>query len=145
VISTEDNWEMIDVSSLFIDELLQKFRDERKKDFTPESLQVYERRFKQALDLFLQYTRDPKNWKYKGQASTTRKSKIEKPHNYKFAEADGEQNASQIISSVSMVDYPYPLRENCIARIRLPIDLKSSDIDRLVAFLRTLVIETIQT
>jgi hypothetical protein len=145
VIGVDENWETVDVSSLDIDELLRKFRNVRKKDVIPDSLQVYERRFKQALDLFLQYARDPANWKYKSQTSAARKAKTVKQHTLRSPEAEGELFASQSMTSVPMMDYPYPLRENCIVRMKLPVDLKMVDIDRLIAFLRTLVIDTNQS
>jgi len=145
VIYIEENWQTIDVNSLDVNKLLLRFQNARKKEFTPESLHVYERRFKQALGLFLDYQRDPVNWKYKSQASNTRKTNMMKHRNLRSPESDGDSFGSQHISNVPMVDYPYPLRENCIVRIKLPIDLRISDVDRLSSFLRTLVVDSNQS
>jgi hypothetical protein len=142
VISIEENWETVDVSTINVDDLVLKFRNMRKKEFTPDSLQVYERRFKQALHLFLEYHRDPVNWKFNNQTSTTRKPKVSSRRISHSLKTEMERFTSQPLTPGSMVEYPYPLRENCIVRMKLPIDLKMAEIERLIAFLRTLVIDS---
>ncbi len=142
VVSIDENWETIEISTLDVNELLHRFRNLRNKDFKPASLQVYERRFKQALELFLSYAKDPANWKYQGQVSANRKTKASNKRDIRTPDSDIHQYTSQLSTTVPMVDYPYPLRENCIVRMKLPVDLKVSDIDRIMAFLKTLVIDT---
>jgi hypothetical protein len=41
----------------------------------------------------------------------------------------------------TFVEYPFPLRENCIVRLKLPSDLKVAEVERLAAFIRTLALD----
>lgn len=140
VMSVEDDWESIDVSTIDIDDLMLRFRNIRKKDFTTHSLQVYERKFRQALKLFLEFSHDPTNWKYKTQTATASKSKPIRQRINLAPNLKSVSSESQSSEAIPLVDYPYPLRENCIVRMKLPVDLRTSDVERLITFLRTLVI-----
>jgi hypothetical protein len=144
VISIDEGWETIDVRTMNIDEILLRFKNIRNKDFTPDSLQVYERRFKRALKLFLQYQQSPSTWKYPSKTDAGRKQSNFKKETTQFKETSVNSLNIQTASNIPMVDYPYPLRDNCIIRLKLPIDLKTADIDRLVSFLRTLAVDSNQ-
>lgn len=40
-----------------------------------------------------------------------------------------------------LVDYPFPLRENCIAHLYLPARLSLNDVERISRYMRSLVLE----
>lgn len=143
ILSIDEDWESKDVSTVDTDELLTRFHNMRGKDFKPESLQIYDRRFKQALDLFLQYTSNPTGFRYQGGQANNRKNKsgTRRDKSESKNSSSGEATGMLIGSSTSMIDYPFPLRENCIARFKLPIDLRNSDIERIIAFLRTISVD----
>jgi len=136
-----ENWETLDVSKMDVDDLFIRFRNARGKDFKPDSLNTYYRRFKQALDLFLLYVNDPTGWKFKGQPKSANR-KLKPAKTAKGHEAPSEHVFEMPIAqsehSIQMVDYPYPLRNDCLVRLRLPIDLKASEVERLAVFMRTL-------
>ena len=139
IISILDDWENVDITTIDQDDLFQRFGNIRGKDFKPESLNQYFRRFQNARKVYLDYVTDPINWKYKGQSASrkqrnTKTKKIDK-------QSDFGTSARQNSSSISMVDYPFPLRENCLVRLKLPADLKMVDIERLLTFMRTLVVD----
>lgn len=144
VLSIDENWETQDVSNIDADELLQRFQNVRGKDFKPESLNAYARRFKQALDLFLQYTRDPSGWKFKGKISSNRKPKAEKSDkqlNLQVSEDIDKATLPQAGNLLPLMEYPFPLRDNCIVKIKLPTDLKVAEVERLTLFIRTLALD----
>src|SRR5438046_2456882 len=58
-----DAWEFINVRSLEVDSLLDRFENLEKKAFTPESLATYRSRFKRAHSLYLSYLADPRNYR----------------------------------------------------------------------------------
>jgi hypothetical protein len=39
------------------------------------------------------------------------------------------------------VEYPFPLREGRLAYLKLPVDLKATEVKRLTAFLNTLAVD----
>lgn len=140
IISVNEDWETLDVSKLDVDNLLSRFQNIKGKNFKPDSLNAYFRRFKQALEMFLEYVENPTGWKYKGQNSQNRKPKNSKTGKDSQNENNFEMPISQAEGSIQMVDYPFPLREGCIVRLKLPTDLKLSEVERLNNFMRSVVI-----
>ncbi len=139
ILSVDEGWENMNVTKLDVDDILQRFQNIHGKEFKPESLNAYFRRFRQALSLYLQYVDNPTAWKYKGQQSSTRKQKPKKADKNQHTDDAFEMPITQGSASTQMVDYPFPLRENCIVRLKLPTDLKTNEVERLATFMRTLV------
>src|ERR1035437_8735547 len=64
-----DDWEKTDVTALDIENLLIRFQNLRKKDFGPQTLSAYKRRFRTAVASYLEYLQDP------GEGEQTRNTK----------------------------------------------------------------------
>jgi len=141
IISVNEDWETIDVSKLNVDDLFSRFQNIKGKNFKPDSLNAYFRRFRSALEMFLEYVENPTGWKYKGQSNQSRKPKNSKAGKDSQSENNFEMPISQSEGSNQMVDYPFPLREGCIVRLKLPTDLKISEVERLANFMRSVVID----
>jgi len=144
VISIDEDWESKDVSKINPDEHIGRFNNLSSREFKPESLQAYARRFKQALSLFIEYQRDPANWKPSAVISPTKKARAPKPDLPKngFQGTEGSiDDESEKTTTQSFMEYPFPLRESCIVRLRLPSDLKVSEVERLSAFMRAIAID----
>ncbi|RJP47829.1 MAG: hypothetical protein C4583_15875 [Anaerolineaceae bacterium] len=142
IISINDGWEEVDVRKLDVDVLLSQFQNLKGKNFKPNSLNTYFRRFKLALDMFLEYVDNPTGWKYKGQIAQNRKPKNAKAAEKGTQKESGfEMPVTQSDDAVQMVDYPFPLREGCIVRLKLPVDLKAAEVERLTNFMRSIVLE----
>jgi len=142
VIGIEENWESKEISTTFnIDDIISRFKNLRRQNFKPESLQAYDRRFRQAFSLFLSYQENPANWKPTGMS--TRKGKIKGEVKKDFlAKPNGVvPQPPEATPASGVMDYPFPLRENCIARLRIPTDIKMAEVERLAAFLRALAID----
>ncbi|HET6204764.1 MAG TPA: hypothetical protein VFI25_18375 [Planctomycetota bacterium] len=137
VLGVQENWESVDVKTLDIEEALTRFQHLRKKDFKPSVLKTYRQRFQSAVESFLRYQMDPAVWKPRAS---------ERPANKERA-ARGDREAVEIrpvrqeMPQTGMVEYPFPLRAGQIVRLALPRDLKSSEVDRLHAFMRTLAVD----
>jgi hypothetical protein len=101
---------------------------------------AYGRRFRQALDLFLSYNRDPSSWRFKGQGETARKTRVSAGQTTLKPEPLLVRTAFRPLeeSGPNLIDYPFPLRPDVIVHLQLPVDLKFGEVDRLVAFMRTL-------
>jgi hypothetical protein len=141
VLSVEDAWEDLDVTKIDVESLFKRFINIKGKKFKPESLTTYKRRFNQALDMFKDYVNDPEGWK-----PTTRERSVAPKGNGNgsteaAAAAPARTPAAGVASEAGLVDYPYPLREGKIARLRLPSDLKMVEVRRLTAFMSTLAVD----
>jgi hypothetical protein len=141
VLGVLDNWQNVDVTTIDPDDVVQRFKNLRAKDFKPESLETYGTRFKKALSSYLAYTKDPGAWKPTRQyrARTLRA-------NGNGATASGQEaEASPPRASeaprTGLVDYPFPLRDGLTVRLMLPRDLKTSEVKRLNAFMSTLTVD----
>jgi len=146
VLGIDEDWETKDVSNLNADDIVNRFTNLRSVDVKPENLNAYGRRFKKALELFMQYWHDPSSWKPSSQTSSNLKLKSTKLDRTKGSQVS--HNANEIVvpdtgpfTSLGLVEYPYPLRDNCIVCLKLPSDLKIADVERLAAFMQTLALD----
>lgn len=140
VLSLLEGWETIDVRKIDVADVCRRFQNKRSKDFRPESLETYKRRFTQAVKLFLEYADNPSGWKAPFQDRSPRKGKNAIPiSNVKFVQRREEHTPSY--QDNGLVDYPFPLREGRIAHLRLPVDLKLAEVKRLNAYLTTLAVD----
>jgi len=143
VLGALDDWEQLDVRSLDIEDVAQRFQNRRSKDFKPASLEAYKRRFQQAVDLFLKYVEAPSSWKpgiRKRRSNAPRRvSRPDQVEHNEHAEPDAPQG--MVVPRDGLLNYPFPLGEGRIAHLKLPGDLKLADVRRLSAFLQTLAVD----
>jgi hypothetical protein len=136
---TGDAWETIDITTIDVDDLLLRFQNLKKKDYTPQVLEVYKKRFRKALASYLSYLESPGSWKASTQERPTTSQRKDRP-------APRQQPTSQVAALESRapgsnsVEYPFPLRAGVMARLVLPRDLTREDVSRLSAFMSMLVV-----
>jgi hypothetical protein len=131
-----DDLSSIDLDSLDIDGLLRRFENLRKQKFKPDSLHVYQTRFRKAIQLYTDYLADPSGWRppmrERTQTPTAEVARNEKPK---------QRAAPRGSASPQLMEYPFPIREGVVARLHLPIDLRKGEAQRLGVFLNSLAIE----
>jgi hypothetical protein len=146
VLEVVDNWETVDIRELDVENTLTRFENLKGKDYKPQTLNAYMRRFRLAVNYFLEYIDDPSGWKPPATRDrSSRKSKSSEPE-----ERSSSRPSSRTISSLdskshlsgeNLVEYPYPLRENLVIYLHLPADLKSNEVKKLAAFMTTLTVD----
>jgi hypothetical protein len=146
VLGVLDGWEALDVRSLDVEDVYRRFQNKRNKDFKPNSLEAYRRRFAQAVKMFLDYVESPSTWKAPMRDSSTKERQTRREQNDTSAERSQDRlSATERVSATSiqsgLVEYPFPLREGRLAFLKLPIDLKAAEVRRLTAYLNTLAID----
>jgi len=134
VLSVQDDWETLDIAELDVESALIRFQNKTVKDFTPGSLATYKARFRNAVDAYLAYARDPAGWKPRSYERTPASEKS----NGGDRTSTTERPIRHEMPQAGLVEYPFPLRESQIARLILPRDLKTSEVKRLSAFMATL-------
>lgn len=138
VLGVVDGWETDDLSQLDVEAALKRFENLKKKDFKPQTLETYKRRFRQALSSFLSYRDDPGNWRPPAQE---RSEKPQRNGGGRTSPRDRDQGSLDRSDISGLVDYPYPLREGVIARLSLPPDLHTVEVRRLTRFMQSLVVD----
>ena len=133
-----DGWKDADVTSIDVSDAVRRFKHLRGKNFTPQSLDAYERRFKQAVASFLEYVRDPGAWRPSVRERTPN-GRSSKGKRESAPATTGENEPSFLYEKrVGLMDYPFPLREGQAVRLMLPRDLTLAEARRLYAFMKTL-------
>ena len=148
VLGVQDDWENLDIKTLDINDAFIRFENLRSHDFTQRSLRDYERRFRRAITSYLQYVEDPADWKYPSRASpsrVSRRSSQSNPPSDQDESADVLQPVANVADDSSpkenIQEYMYPFRPDLMARLTIPTDATTAEINRLVAWARTLAID----
>jgi hypothetical protein len=135
-----EGWEDTDVATLDVENLLIRFQNLRKKDFGPQTLSAYKRRFRNAVASYLKYLQDPGAWKpdthEKPAASQRKERSLKRPSTTTAVSAGTGANTV----GPGEVEYPFPLRPGVMARLILPSNLTQQDVNRLAAFMAMLVV-----
>jgi hypothetical protein len=142
VLSIDQDWHEVDVSTIDVEDLLQRFVALRENDYSPRTLAAYGLRFKRAIRLYLEYLEDPEGWK--PPRSPVRaildEREIRQRSNIKERRLFPRSSSSQ--TGVRMIQYPFPISEDCIAQFRLPVELTRADVERITSYLQTLVLDS---
>lgn len=142
ILKVEDDWENVDVRSIDVDALISRFVN--LSDLAPQSLAAYESRFKTGLQSYLAYLDNPASYQPKGRKQITREDKQgATPRRSARPRADRTEAtpgpiAHEPTNSIRLVVYPFPVRSDVFAELKLPADLTIDEATRLSAFLRAL-------
>lgn len=140
VLGAIEGWETVDVREIDVDEVCRRFQNKRSKDFTPESLETYKRRFALSVKEFLKYAGDPSVWKSPVRSRARRDKKLA-TSSYSLPSPAMEATPVSAALPAGFMEYPFPLREGCIVQLKLPVDLKLSEVRRLNAYLMALAVD----
>jgi len=140
-----------DVRTIDVDTAVRYFNNRNPGDLTPESLQTYAKRVKNAIANYVSYVDDPV--KYRAPARTPSANGAKKP----------SQTAKSDITDVTVVEQlspsptparmepislateanlalPFPLRAGYLAQVVIPRDMTKAEAGRLCAFIQTLAV-----
>ena len=138
VLATESDWENVDINTIDVDDLINRFNNLNANDFKPRSLRDYGQRFRRALMSYKSFLDDPSSWKYTSRGTTKRTTSLPDK------DADGKTTprdtslGGQTASSTPMQTYTYPFRDGLLAKLEIPRDANAAEINRLIAWARTL-------
>ena len=150
VLGAVDNWEQIDVTSLDVDDVIRRFQNLRARDFNPMSLNTYARRFRNAVASFLEHAKDPAGWKPVSRAAkvgtnangraTARRGKRATEDRAESGQTGGDSTPAPAL--IGLIEYPFPLRDNLVARLMLPRDISAAEAKRLYGFMMALAVDS---
>ncbi len=144
ILKIDENWENIDVTRLDVDSMIARFRNLSK--LAPGSLATYESRFRSGLESYLSYLNNPASYQPRvrkaGQREDKQVSKSKSPGGAKTTAASLDSSAIPPTggSTTKLVVYPFPVRPNVFAELKLPADLTLDEASRLSAFLKAIAL-----
>jgi GH24 family phage-related lysozyme (muramidase) len=139
-----EGWEQLDLASIDLDEYLRRFQTLAGAQYKAESITAYGRRIKNAIEAHEHYLSTGKPPTFR---AGPRKAKADEAASLSKAPVVNlESKATPKAAppavpgtpSDGMVDFPYPLGDGRMVTLRLPPRLKSDDVNRITAFIRTL-------
>lgn len=130
-----DGFESLDWSTLDLDEMTSRFQKLAGGGYKAESIVAYGRRMRNAFDAHAHYldTGRPPSFRAGGK----RQKPTEKVAGTKAPVVPIAQRQTPD-AQPGMVTFPYPLGDGRMISITIPPRLKSDDVNRITAFIRTL-------
>ena len=144
VLRIDEDWESVDVRQLDVDALIARFRN--LSHLAPRSMATYESRFRSGLTSYLAYLDNPASYQPKGRKQSPREEKpgatTRKPAGAsRRVQPDQPPPAPHLpSSSTRLVVYPFPVRPDVFAELKLPADLTLDEATRLGAFLKAVAL-----
>ena len=134
-----DSWESVGLDGLDVDDYIKRFQTLAGSKYRAETVTVYSRRIKNAIEAHDYYLENGKPPSFK--RGTTRKSDGEAQDSAPSRPRGGKKVAAATPAAVAeMWDLDYPLSSGMV-HLRLPKRMTKGDVDRLSTVLRTLQVE----
>jgi hypothetical protein len=145
VLEAESDLEAIDMKDVDLDDILHRFHNRVRGKMKDRSVDNYESRFRTALDLYLRWLDNPKDWlpaslRTRKPASNGGATKRQTTAQVRPSVRD-ETPEPETPSGPGIITYPFPIRAGVQGKITLPEDLTRREADRISAFIKTLAIE----
>jgi len=144
ILKIDDNWESVDVRNIDVEALFARFRNLSK--IAPGSLAAYESRFRSGLQSYLAYLDNPTSYQPKTRKGAQRDDKVTAKSKSKAKSDPSTASIGSTIptpitgSTAKLVVYPFPVRPDVFAELKLPADLSVDEASRLSAFLKAVAL-----
>jgi len=152
VLETDDALPQAEVRSMDLDDVVRRFRNKYRGQFKDQSLNDYEKRFRQTAEMYVKWLDNDPSWRpAPRKASAPRRKAAEgasgaasgpaKPAQVRQNGSMTANPGASVPAGVTMVDYPYPVRPGLLAQISLPEDLTAKEAERVAKFVASLAFE----
>jgi hypothetical protein len=131
-------WESIDLSSVNLDEYGLRFQTLAGAQYKAESITAYRRRLLNAIEAHEHYRSTGRPPTFRQGGKRPKADEKSASGNVVAMEPKAKENAAAATPSGGLMTFPFPLDDGRIASLSVPPRMKSGDVDRLCAFLRTL-------
>lgn len=148
VLSVEDDWQDLDLRTANLDNIVSRFRTRHRLDMKERTLDQYEARLRQSVEMYLKWLDGDATWK----PSQRKKAAASNGGN-----GGGKKAAPAAVRvpaalhpevpvqpdppKAGMITYPFPIRPGLRGSIQLPEDLTEREAKRIGAFIATLALE----
>lgn len=145
ILKIEPDWESVDVRQLDIEAMLGRFHNLSR--LAPNSLAAYESRFRSGLASYLAYLDSPTSYQPKVRKHASGQERPGSTPNKTKAGpqpvAEAPLRTTQVSSTgptAKLVVYPFPVRPDVFAELKLPADLTAEEATRLGTFLKAVAL-----
>jgi hypothetical protein len=149
ILSVEGGWENLDLRSLDVDGLFERFRNLKHNEYSDESMRIYRTRLTQAVRMYVGRLDNDPTWRSYGPSPRAGASGSDgKKRPAKTASTVAETADETPVESPSrppytapkagLMEFPFPLRDNVDVFLRLPRDLTNDEAARLSGFIASL-------
>lgn len=147
----EENWTQTKVLEVDTEDVIDRFKNLTLGSYREESYATYQSRLSRAINWYRTFLANP-GWVPKTRGQGGQKETAKKGSNSVNPRTDSRSSAvalagpgvkddvPPILPELDTITYPFPLKNGGIARIALPNGIDLSDVDRMSAFLRALVV-----
>lgn len=141
-----------DVRSIDVDTAVRYFNNRNPGDLTPESLQTYAKRVKNAIANYISYVDDPVKYRAPARTPSTNGAKKSANAGVPKSEITDVTVIEQLpaapparmepisLATESNLALPFPLRPGYLAQVVIPRDMTKAEAGRLCAFIQTLAV-----
>ncbi len=138
VLDTEDDPDNIDLRELDQEGLLRRFVNKNRVDLNDRSLQTYQQRFRQTVDMYLKFIEGDPNWntvkvrtagpKLAGTSKGTKTGNVVemKPT------ASGAASSPDATSAAGMIEWPIPIRPGVTGKLVVPDSMTQREAQKVV-------------
>jgi hypothetical protein len=141
-----EGWRSVDVRTLDVESLLHRFENVSGHNYTPGSLTTYRGRFERALEQYLAFLESPSAFR---PSVSPRRRVVNSADEAAAPVPEVPPAASTVRNELvppdrhlsDLIEYTFPLRSGDTAYFRLPRTFASTEVDRMVGFLRALAMD----
>lgn len=147
VLEVVDSLDDLDIRTADIDDILHRFKSRNWGKISDKSIEVYEQRFRQSVDMYTKWLAHDKDWlprssrRSSTKASTGGGSAARTPAKSGEAQPEQQAPATPATPSPSMITCPFPVRPGVHGKVTLPEDLTQREAHRVAAFIATLAFD----
>lgn len=140
VLEVESDLDGLDIRHAELDDILHRFRTRNRGKMKDKSVEVYEQRFRQSVEMYRKWLNSEKDWL----PATRRRSAAPGNGQVKAAAAQPVPTRTEMPTepqAPGMITYPFPIRPGLQGKITLPEDLSRREAERIAAFINTLAFD----
>ena len=144
VLSIESDPVTIDLRTADVDDITRRFRNRWRAEIKDQSLDEYERRFRQAVTMYLKWLNNDPDWKPKSRPASGSPAGSKKPDSSAATAQRGTARppaAPEPPAQPGMVTYPIVIRVGVQGKIILPENLTKKEAQRVANFVTALALE----
>ena len=141
VLGVESGWETLDVQTLDVEEYISRFNNLNMGKYKPQSLKTYGSRFKRAVTSYRDYLANPTGWSFSPRRARGRRSDPGESTKRRVTQPESESAPRSAPPGIAAHEYSFPIRKDFMAKLAIPRDVTTTEINRLVAWVRTLALD----